>query len=81
MRVKLVRGFFLFGGVRFWYGCPMRLGGTGGRPAVRGKGTVDEVEEMRSVKSNRTEIKDNTDDIDKDGSNFVFEAHKEPKWL
>lgn len=44
MRVKLVRGFFLFGGVRFWYGCPMRRGGTGGRPAVRGKGTVKDKE-------------------------------------
>ncbi|GIX86939.1 hypothetical protein CEXT_470031 [Caerostris extrusa] len=40
MRVKLVLGFFLLGGVRFWYGCPIRLGGTGGSPAPRGKGTV-----------------------------------------
>lgn len=25
IRVNDVRGFFLFGGVRFWYGCPIRL--------------------------------------------------------
>lgn len=42
IRVKLVRGFFLFGGVRFWYGWPMRRGGIGGRPVDKEKGTVRE---------------------------------------
>lgn len=31
--VNEVRGFFLFGGVLFWYGCPILLGGNGGSPA------------------------------------------------
>lgn len=40
MRVKEVRGFFRFGGVRFWYGWPILRGGTGGMALGRPNGTV-----------------------------------------
>lgn len=50
IRVKLVRGFFLFGGVRFWYGWPMRRGGIGGRPVDKEKGTVKEGRKWNLIK-------------------------------
>lgn len=41
MRVNEVRGFFRFGGVRFWYGCPMRR--------AIGKAVCGEMEEEKHL--------------------------------
>lgn len=42
IRVNDVRGFFRFGGVRFWYGWPILRGGTGAMPGPSGKGTAND---------------------------------------
>ena len=40
IRVNEVRGFFRFGGVRFWYGWPMRRVGKAAYPGPNGKVTA-----------------------------------------
>lgn len=75
---KEVRGFFLLGGVRFWYGCPIRrVTANGTRAAARRNSSESEMRFFTPHRANRLiqhslcmEIQGHTSQISDNNSHF-----------